>query len=198
MGVVKINRQKGKLSKLEGQRWKEAQVLGMRPKKWEKNERKANRRGISMRIGAGWGKPGAGSQGDRRGVWRLTLTLTKLAGNHPSSSSIWPHHQSLLEASKTLMMSPALNANSRLAMVTWSHTASALTMESPVISLGDKMRMCSVHTAGYLTCLPFPPTELYYLWKTSHSTGEGLGRGKWHWEYKLHWTTRQTIWSTLH
>lgn len=109
------------------------------------------------------GKPWAGSQGDRRGEWRLTLTLTKLAGNHPSSSSIWPHHQSLLEASKTLMTSPALNANSRLAMVTWSHTASALTMESPVISLGDKMRMCSVHTAGYLTCpLPHPHNSTIY------------------------------------
>lgn len=62
------------------------------------------------------------------------LTRTKLAGNHPSSSSIWPHHQSLLEASSTLMTSPALNANSRSAMVTWSHTASALTIEPPLIN----------------------------------------------------------------
>lgn len=107
------------------------------------------------------GKPGASSQGERRGEWKLTLTLTKLAGNHPSSSSIWPHHQSLLEASKTLMTSPALNANSRLAMVTWSHTASALTMESPVISLGDKIRMCSVHTSSYLTS-PAPRRSTTY------------------------------------
>ena len=63
-----------------------------------------------------------------------SLTLTKLAGNHPSSSSICPHHQSLLEASRTLMTSPALNANSRSAMVTWSHTASALTIEPPLIN----------------------------------------------------------------
>lgn len=63
-----------------------------------------------------------------------SLTLTKLAGNQPSSSSTCPHHQSLLEASRTLMMSPALNANSRSAMVTWSHTASALMMEPPLIS----------------------------------------------------------------
>lgn len=62
------------------------------------------------------------------------LTRTKLAGNHPSSSSIWPHHQSLLEASSTLMTSPALNANSRSAMVTWSHTASAFTIEPPLIN----------------------------------------------------------------
>ena len=65
------------------------------------------------------------------------LTRTKLAGNHPSSSSIWPHHQSLLEASSTLMTSPALNANSRSAMVTWSHTASALTIEPPLINWRD-------------------------------------------------------------
>lgn len=64
----------------------------------------------------------------------ISLTRTKLAGNHPSSSSIWPHHQSLLEASSTLMTSPALNANSRSAMVTWSHTASALTIEPPLIN----------------------------------------------------------------
>lgn len=62
------------------------------------------------------------------------LTLTKLAGNQPSSLSIWPHHQSLLDASSTLMTSPALKANSRSAMVTWSHTASALTMDPALIS----------------------------------------------------------------
>lgn len=65
---------------------------------------------------------------------KMALTLTKLAGNHPSSSSICPHHQSLLEASRTLMTSPALNASSRSAMVTWSHTASALTTEPPLIN----------------------------------------------------------------
>ena len=32
------------------------------------------------------------------------------------------------------MTSPALNANSRSAMVTWSHTASALTIEPPLIN----------------------------------------------------------------
>lgn len=60
------------------------------------------------------------------------LTLTKLAGNQPSSSSICPHHQSLFEASNTLMTSPALKASSRSAMVTWSHTASAFTTEPPL------------------------------------------------------------------
>lgn len=32
------------------------------------------------------------------------------------------------------MTSPALNANSRSAMVTWSHTASALTIDPPLIN----------------------------------------------------------------
>lgn len=63
---------------------------------------------------------------------RHGLTLTKLAGNQPSSSSICPHHQSLFEASNTLMTSPALKASSRSAMVTWSHTASAFTTEPPL------------------------------------------------------------------
>lgn len=40
------------------------------------------------------------------------LTLTKLAGNQASLSSILPHHQSLLEASRTLMTSPALKPSS--------------------------------------------------------------------------------------
>lgn len=40
------------------------------------------------------------------------LTLTKLAGNQASLSSFLPHHQSLLEASRTLMTSPALKPSS--------------------------------------------------------------------------------------
>lgn len=79
-------------------------------------------------------------------VSHCALTRTKLAGNHPSSSSIWPHHQSLLEASSTLMTSPALNASSRSAMVTWSHTASALTIEPPLINWRKETRdiLCNI------------------------------------------------------
>lgn len=85
----------------------------------------------------------------------LKRTLTKLAGNQPSSSSIWPHHQSLLEASRTLMTSPALKASSLSAIVTWSHTASALTTEPPLINC-RKTRWAwwrSGHAVTHTTCL---------------------------------------------
>lgn len=68
-----------------------------------------------------------------------TLTLTKLAGNQASLSSFRPHHQSLLEASRTWMTSPALKPSSWSSMVTWSHKASAQTTLPSLISCsGDK------------------------------------------------------------
>lgn len=53
------------------------------------------------------------------------LTLTKLEGNQASLSAPLPHHQSLCEASKTRITSPALKASSCSSMVTWSQRASA-------------------------------------------------------------------------
>lgn len=62
-----------------------------------------------------------------------TLTRTKLAGNHASLSALRPHHQSLCEASRTWMTSPALKPSSCSSMVTWSHRASAqTTLPSPI------------------------------------------------------------------
>ena len=62
------------------------------------------------------------------------LTLTKLAGNQASFSALRPHHQSLCEASRTWMTSPALKPSSCSSMVTWSQSASAQTTLPSLIS----------------------------------------------------------------
>lgn len=68
--------------------------------------------------------------GEQTCVWHVgqeVLTLTKLEGNQASLSAPLPHHQSVCEASRTRITSPALKASSCSSMVTWSQRASAFT-----------------------------------------------------------------------
>lgn len=114
-----------------------------------------------------------------RTAQRATLTLTKLAGNQASLSSFRPHHQSLLEASRTWMTSPALKPSSWSSMVTWSHSASAQTTLPSLMSCNGDRRTCLASSkvgrrrgAAGLVCLPRVAEAFYSVCKTPCSPGK--------------------------